>query len=1078
MGTKVPFKFQLVSYKVIGGPRFFIPLRFPRKIWFRENPEEIAELFCKKLDEHVLKKGNFSEALRYIRSYELTRKQLTVYITPKNSQQRFPHAGIELKFDYFRSKLKTGEFFGFVPILCVGVTATTEKALEKHLKNAVKQVLLREEILDNPYKILATQLLSDCELVEIPAEIEFYAPAELERLRKETSREILSNIAVKLGSDEDAAFGLEDEIQQLLKLIKGKFRSNILVVGPHGCGKTCLINELAKRISGQDIKIWATDAITLIQKLTDVGGWQQNLATLCSELRMTDDVLYVGNLYDLFQVGKYEGNPISLAEFLRSYIDKGEIRIIAECTSEEAASIDRLYPGYLSYFSVVQLTEPKREKLAQIVREKTKFLSQKYGVEVAQDAIDEAINLHQRFCPYSGYPGKILKFFEYLIANLREKHKRIDKGIVISQFCRDTGIPRFFVDPEVPFERSRVQKFFESRIMGQEEAISVIVDLLASVKAMLTKPGKPIASLFFVGPTGVGKTEMAKTLAEFMFGSARRLIRFDMSEFNSPVDVMRLTGDLWGGEGLLTSAVRKNPFSVILFDEIEKADPAIFDLLLQILGDGRLTDARGRVADFCGTIIIMTSNIGAESFKVSSLGFIQNLSLVQKAKEHFIAAVEKFFRPELFNRIDRVVVFTPLDRKVMEEIVKKEIRKIQKKPSLRMKNLTLKVDHEVISLLAEEGYDPEYGARYLQRTIREKFLVPFAKEINRFNKMFGYDSLTPLIAHVKVEEGEIGVNIEADHSKRKEIKLGQKSYSFVEFIKEVDEGRKKIYIVCESPLFRSLCDVALDVKSPGLWKKGPMSSPDVWACKKLKDTIEKLIVEIEDMNAELLFVSTGVRKLSDNIAERFQDWKERFKQSIIDLVYAVKPEYSTCIVGIYGAIDGLLKLAEIYLNIANAQGFKVKPNSVWYVKSKNTFERKDYPPGGLSQTNDNLLVGVEIEIEGKCAYLFFKDEEGVHLFKVTEKKEKERRCLVKVKLGKDRRDLLDEKIYRKHVYTRGPVRRIYGLDYVEYDGVRIKLSKGQKDSDVVRNFLREQFLTEINKLVLCDDYVVDENIFK
>ena len=279
------------------------------------------------------------------------------------------------------------------------------------------------------------------------------------------------------------------------------------------------------------------------------------------------------------------------------------------------------------------------------------------------------------------------------------------------------------VDPDIPMNLQAVRAHFKSEVFGQDVAVDRIVDVLASVKTALTKKGKPIASFLFVGPTGVGKTEIAKVLAKFMFGRRDRMIRFDMSEFSDPYSVQRLTGEGFFQDGILTAAVRREPFCVLLFDEIEKAYPSFYDLLLQLLGEGRLTDSRGRLVNFCSTIIIMTSNIGAANLQGNRISLVQEDS-PQSVNQHFLSAVQQHFRPELFNRIDQVIAFQPLDRDTVRFVVEREMNLFKKREGIQFRNLDLSISEEVLDHLAKIGYDYRYGARYLQRTIRTQLVIP------------------------------------------------------------------------------------------------------------------------------------------------------------------------------------------------------------------------------------------------------------------------------------------------------------------------------------------------------------------
>jgi len=517
--------------------------------------------------------------------------------------------------------------------------------------------------------------------------------------------------------------------------------------------------------------IWETTASRMLQKLTEEGGWQENLAQVCQELRTQKDVLFIRDLAELFEVGQYVGNDISMAEFLRHPLLRGEVTVITECTREEAAIIEAKAQGYLSLFHIIDVTEPDDPSLKSIVEKKVKSLASQHRSSVDRAAVDEAIRLQRRYSPYSGYPGKTIQFFESLLLNLRPRkathhlHQSekaespvasvLGRERVLRQFCEDTGMPRMIIDPEERLDLEAMEKHFQQNIFGQQDAVRAVVDVLASVKAALARRGKPLASLLFVGPTGVGKTEMAKVLAQFMFGSRQKMIRFDMSEYSDSLSLLRLTGDGQRRDGLLTAAVRQDPFSVLLFDELEKSHPAFYDLLLQVLGEGRLSDSRGRVADFCSSIIIMTSNIGTGTFGKSLSGFVKNSAQRTEAARHFTRAVQDFFRPELFNRLDQIIPFAPLDQETVRRIVDREIALVEQRDGIRNRPVDMEIDAEIREQLCRIGHDPRFGARQLQRVIRQNILAPLSRDLNRFP----FD--THLEAIVECSDGEMITEIAA-----------------------------------------------------------------------------------------------------------------------------------------------------------------------------------------------------------------------------------------------------------------------------------------------------------------------------
>ncbi|MDA1232785.1 MAG: AAA family ATPase, partial [Planctomycetota bacterium] len=312
----------------------------------------------------------------------------------------------------------------------------------------------------------------------------------------------------------------------------------------------------------------------------------------------------------------------------------------------------------------------------------------------------------------------------------------IQESDVTQTFSRETGLPLWLLDDRIPLDLANAQSWFAARVIGQPSAVELIVNLLATLKAQLNQDNKPLASFLFIGPTGVGKTEMAKTLAEYLFGSSSsldsRLIRIDMSEYADQFAVQRLIGGTAAAEGVLTARVREQPFAVVLLDEFEKAHHSLFDLLLQILGEGRLTDAAGRVADFRNCVIIMTSNLGAGTFAKGSAGFGLSESNTRHSRDHFEKSVREFVRPELFNRIDRIVPFAPLDRTTARKVVERQLDIIRQRDGLKYRRVTFNVTGEVIDYLLQHGFESRYGARSLKRVMERELLAPLAQKFNRY----------------------------------------------------------------------------------------------------------------------------------------------------------------------------------------------------------------------------------------------------------------------------------------------------------------------------------------------------------
>ncbi|MGB0863390.1 MAG: AAA family ATPase, partial [Saprospiraceae bacterium] len=890
----------------------------------------LARQFEKAFQEKVIDKGEYIAILDQYQAAEYSKDSITVGF--KASKDRISYPSFELTFDYYY-KATEKDFWGIIPVLGLEAFGSDPKILHSNLIETVKLEFARKRRLQSLRTIIETQWYDNTELKEREVSFSFYTPSELERLHDKKKAELLPKVAERLNIGKKIAFGRQKEVEQLANILKGKFSKSVLIVGASGVGKTSLVWELAYQKNKLNVKqnIYETTASTLIKELTKDTGWQDNLAFLCRELSAKGDILYVRNLLELFEVGQYEGNSVSMALYLRSYLSRGEITIVSECTNEEFAKIELKSPNYLAFFQVIRLEEPKQ--LEEVIIKKIESIAKGQNLSVDQEAVRETVRLNKRYMPYSGFPGKPVQFLEGILLNhftkekeATEAKKRLDKQLVFEQFSQEAGMPRFMIDPNIPMNLEEVRNHFSSNIFGQEKAVDSVVDLLATVKTALARQGKPIASFLFVGPTGVGKTEMAKVLAQFMFGSRDRMIRFDMSEYSSPYQVMRLTGLSYFQDGILTSAVRQTPFSVLLFDEIEKASPLFYDLLLQLLSEGRLTDSSGRLVNFCSTIIIMTSNIGAANLQTGRVGWSNELD-VKAISEHFSSAVRKHFRPELFNRIDQVIPFEPINKNVIRYVVNREINLFRQREGVKARGLDLKISEEVLDFVGQKGYDPKYGARQIQRAIRELIIIPMGIHLNNFS----YDE--KLEVYLTMKAGKIDINIETDPLK---FDLLMEELTRNEFADHAGALRRSIRMLQEGNFFVQLTS-ELEMMEQ---KRRKIGDKKFWKSKKgqkysyylaTKDKVEMMALQIEGFEEELMMVGMGLQSYNTRIIDDIKAWEKSYFDIKVELFTRINQQSDSCRLAIYG--KDLEQVVDIYFDIFKKKEFLVAASSLWFRES-------------------------------------------------------------------------------------------------------------------------------------------------
>lgn len=525
----------------------------------------------------------------------------------------------------------------------------------------------------------------------------------------------------------EAAWEQEGKVAEVVdKLIAS--RANLLLVGKNGVGKSAVLRQAIKKLTdnsrkgGVPINFWQLMAQRITASARYLGEWQETVEALIEELQMDNGVLWVIDVMRLIQSGG-SGAEDSVAAFMISFLQQNQLQLIGEVTNQELESMRRLLPGFVENFQIIQIDELPESKIQIILKKIAEFSEKQLKIKISGDALSMTYRLLLRYFPYESFPGKGIKFLGQSISSQQIKgNEHIGKREVLDTFIKQTGLPELFLRDEMILDQKELHQFFEDRIIGQPEAVRQMSGIVKIYKAGLNNPGKPISTMIFAGLTGVGKTASAKALADYFFGKGQKrspLIRIDMSEFQHPYQISRFIGS--GREvGQVVKEVREHPFSVLLLDEVEKASKAIFDALLNVLDEGIMVDAFGRITSFRNTIIIMTTNLGASNRQ--SIGYSDD----EDDEKKYRSAISKFFRPEFVNRIDHIVIFNDLKQEDIEKITHKELDDLKKREGFVKNNIQLEFDQSIIDHLVEIGFDPKYGARPLQRAIEQTVVNPMA----------------------------------------------------------------------------------------------------------------------------------------------------------------------------------------------------------------------------------------------------------------------------------------------------------------------------------------------------------------
>ncbi|MEZ5425111.1 MAG: AAA family ATPase [Pyrinomonadaceae bacterium] len=568
-------------------------------------------------------------------------------------------------------------------------------------------------------------------------------------------RRVGRNLDALYPDDLERAIGRSVELRELTRLLNSPDKRPVVIVGSNQVGKTNLIHEYVfqtlkrRKNKGSGKKLtWLISPQRLISGMSFVGQWENRLIAILKTAQKLEHLLYFDDLLGLHFAGISAGSDLNVAQVLKPHLERRDVRALGEITPETFRVLKEKDRGFAELFHVFRLRETNDDETLRIAMAVRREAEHRFNTSFALDVLPTALDLQRRYNREVSFPGKAAGFLKQ-ISN-KFQNREITRGDVLREFEAKSGLRVAFLDDGEKLEKTEITQKISAGLIGQKPAVEAAADVISVAKARLNDPGRPLASFLFLGATGVGKTEAAKQIADYLYGDEEKLLRFDMNEFVSPFDVARLVGTFDQPEGLLTGAIRRQPFSVVLLDEIEKAHPDVFNLLLQVLGEGRLTDAFGRTSDFSNAIIILTSNLGTREANIK-LGFREtnesNASIYRQA-------AEKFFRPEFFNRLDKIIPFENLSREEVGRIARLQLQRVFAREGFARRNCRIELEPSALERIVDEGYNPELGARALKRAIERNLIQPVAV------RLAALETSVPILIKISRSEDDFHTQVE------------------------------------------------------------------------------------------------------------------------------------------------------------------------------------------------------------------------------------------------------------------------------------------------------------------------------
>jgi ATP-dependent Clp protease ATP-binding subunit ClpA len=534
--------------------------------------------------------------------------------------------------------------------------------------------------------------------------------------------------------------GRSDELSEMITVLARRFKANVLLVGDPGVGKTAIVEGLAQEIMHGRVpeflkghEVWGLEIGSLLAGSKYRGEFEEKFKQVISALESKKNcILFIDEAHTMKGAGAGNNSTLDFANMLKPAITKGSLKVVASTTWEEFYESFEKDRALMRRFHRVGVDEPTDSVTEQILIGLSPRLEQFHNVMIDTEAMTAAVELSRRYIHDRKNPDKSIDLIDGACARERVKdagNVTVTKEMIMAQLARVANIPLDRLQNERSAKIVDLESNIKQKLYGQDAAVDAVLERVYINFSGIGNEKKPIASFLFLGPTGTGKTELAKLLSSNL---DMQLLKYDMSEYQEKHTVSSLIGAPPGyvgfedgniGGGKLISDISKNPFSIVLFDEIEKAHPDVINIMLQMLDEGRLTSSNGKTVNLKNCIIIMTSNLGARDNEANNIGFGQALEKTGSEDR----AMKEFFKPELRNRIDQICKFNKLDTLAIKKIVVKFVDELQ--TSLMAKNIRLTLSEAVVDLLAEKGYDSKMGARPLARKIDELIRVPLSKRI-------------------------------------------------------------------------------------------------------------------------------------------------------------------------------------------------------------------------------------------------------------------------------------------------------------------------------------------------------------